>query len=80
MSKLKFVVSLTNNDNDYQIEQAKTAQSAAQRLGVEVEIVHAGNEGIVQSQQLLKIIQSPASARSTVTWPGPARGCAAPLC
>jgi ABC-type sugar transport system substrate-binding protein len=63
MSKLKFVVSLTNNDNDYQIEQAKTAQNAARRLGIEVEIVHAGNDAIAQSQKLLQIIQSPASQR-----------------
>jgi ribose transport system substrate-binding protein len=63
MSKLKFVVSLTNNDNDYQIEQAKTAQTAARRLGVEVEIIHSDNDAISQSQKLLQIIQSPASAR-----------------
>jgi ribose transport system substrate-binding protein len=63
MSKLKFVVSLTNNDNDYQIEQAKTAQAAARRLGVEAEIIHADNESIVQSQKLLEIIQSPAHTR-----------------
>jgi len=63
MSKLKFVVSLTNDDNDYQIEQAKTAQNAARRLGVEVEIVHAGNDAIAQSQKLLQIIQSPANTR-----------------
>src|SRR5215475_10374181 len=58
MSKLKFVVSLTNDDNDYQIEQAKTAQNAARRIGIEVEIVHAGNDSIAQSQKLLQIIQS----------------------
>ena len=63
MSKLKFVVSLTNNDNDYQIEQGKTAQNAARRLGVDVEVVHADNDAISQSQKLLQIIQSPASVR-----------------
>jgi len=33
---LRFVVSLTNDDNDYQIEQAASAQAAARRLGAEV--------------------------------------------
>lgn len=78
MSKLKFVVSLTNNDNDYQIEQAKTAENAARQLGVEVEIVHAGNEAIVQSQQLLKIIQSPVSARPNGIVVEPVGGTAMP--
>ena len=69
MSKLKLVVSLTNDDNDYQIEQAKTAQNAARRLGVEVEIVHAGNDAITQSQKLLQIIQSSARPNGIVVEP-----------
>jgi ribose transport system substrate-binding protein len=58
MKKLKFVVSLTTNDNDYQIEQAAAAEEAARRLGVEVQLLYADNDAILQSQQLLKIIQS----------------------
>jgi ABC-type sugar transport system substrate-binding protein len=58
MRKLKFVVSLTNNDNDYQVEQASAAEKAAQRLGVEAQIIHASNDAILQSQQLVKIVQS----------------------
>src|SRR6202158_884881 len=58
MKKLKFILSLTNNDNDYQIEQAATAEQAARRRGVEVQIIHAENDSVTQSQQLLKIIQS----------------------
>ena len=58
MKKLKFLVSLTTNDNDYQIEQAATAEQAARRRGVEVQIIHAENDSVTQSQQLLKIIQS----------------------
>lgn len=69
MSKLKFVVSLTNDDNDYQIEQAKTAQNAARRLGVELEIVHAGNDAVAQSQKLLQIIQSSARPNGIVVEP-----------
>jgi ribose transport system substrate-binding protein len=58
MQKLRFVASLTTNDNDYQIEQAAAAQEAAHRLNVELEILYAENDAILQSQQLLKIIQS----------------------
>ncbi len=58
MQKLRFVASLTTNDNDYQIEQASAAQEAANRLNVELEILYAENDAILQSQQLLKIIQS----------------------
>ncbi len=58
MANLRFVVSLTNDDNDYQIEQATSAQAAARRLGVDVEIFHANNDAIEQSQQVLKAIQS----------------------
>ena len=58
MKKLKFLLSLTTDDNDYQIEQAVSAQEAARRLGFELEIIYAGNDAIQQSQQLLDIIQS----------------------
>jgi len=58
MQKLRFVASLTTNDNDYQMEQAMAAQDAAKRLNVELEILYAENDAILQSQQLLKIIQS----------------------
>src|SRR5258708_25550484 len=63
MKKLRFLLSLTNDDNDYQIEQTSAAQQAAHRLGVDLEIVHARNDGIVQSQQLLSSIQSTSAPR-----------------
>lgn len=63
MKKLNFLVSLTTNDNDYQIEQAITAEDTARRLGVDLQIIYADNDAINQSQQLLKIIQSSSSSR-----------------
>lgn len=63
MKKLNFLLSLTNDDNDYQIGQASAAQSAATRLGIELEILYAGNDGIVQSKQLLDRIQSSTQTR-----------------
>ena len=59
MNKLNVVVSLITDDNDYQLEQAASAQAAAQKLGVAVEIVYAGNDAVQQTQQLLKFIQEP---------------------
>src|SRR5438105_13209386 len=58
MKRPNFLISLTNDDNDYQQEQAAAAEDAALRLGVGVQIVYAENDAITQSQQLLKIIQS----------------------
>jgi len=63
MKKLSFLVSLTNNDNDYQIEQAAAVDEAARRLGVAVQIVSADNDAITQSQQILKLVQSRTEPR-----------------
>ena len=63
MKKLRFLLSLTNDDNDYQLEQTSAAQHAARRLGVDLEVVYAGNDGIKQSQQLLSGIQSASAPR-----------------
>ena len=58
MKKPTFVIALTTEDNDYQMEQAVAAENAARRLDVNIRIVYADNDAILQSQQLLKIIQS----------------------
>lgn len=60
MNKLSVVVSLITDDNDYQLEQAAAAQSAAVKLGATVEIVYAGNDAVAQTQQVLKFIQEPS--------------------
>jgi len=77
MKRLNFLVSLTNNDNDYQQEQAAAAEKAARRLGVEVKIIHASNDAVTQSQQLLEHVQS-ASARPDAILFEPAGGTAFP--
>jgi ABC-type sugar transport system substrate-binding protein len=63
MKKLKFVVSLTTQDNDYQVEQAVAAEAAARRCNVDIQIIYAENDSILQSQQLLKSIQSSPESR-----------------
>jgi ribose transport system substrate-binding protein len=78
MKKLNFVVSLTNDDNDYQQEQAAAAEKAARRLGVEIKIVHANNDAVAQSQQLLQHIQVAASSRPDAIVFEPAGGTAFP--
>jgi ribose transport system substrate-binding protein len=62
MKKLSLVLSLTTDDNDYQIEQASAAEESARRLGVGLQIIYAENDAIIQSQQLLKFIQSGGGA------------------
>jgi ribose transport system substrate-binding protein len=58
MKQLDFVLSLTNRENDYQLDQVTAAEEAAKRLGVQLRIIDADNNAVEQSQQLLKIIQS----------------------
>lgn len=63
MKKLRFLISLTNNDNDYQIEQAKSAEEAARRVGVELQIIYADNDSVTQSTQLLSAVQAAPTVR-----------------
>lgn len=78
MKKLKFLVSLTNNDNDYQIEQAAAAEQAARKTGVELGIIYAQNDAINQSTQLLKAVQSPKELRPDAIIFEPVGGTALP--
>jgi ribose transport system substrate-binding protein len=57
VKKLRIVVSLPN-DNAYQHEQGIVAKSTAQSLGLDLEVLHANDDSINQSQQLLEIIHS----------------------
>jgi ribose transport system substrate-binding protein len=63
MKRLRFVVSLTTSDNDFQIEQSKAAEETSRKLGVDLQILYADNDTITQSQQLLNIVQSRSEAR-----------------
>jgi ribose transport system substrate-binding protein len=78
MKKLRFIVALTNDDNDYQIEQAAAAEKAASKLNVDLQILFAQNNGIVQSQQLLQTIQVEAENRPDGIIFEPAGGTAMP--
>jgi ABC-type sugar transport system substrate-binding protein len=78
MKRLRFVVSLTNNDNDYQQEQAAAAEKAARRMGVDAKIIHASNDALTQSQQLLQYVQVAAEERPDAIIFEPAGGTAFP--
>jgi ribose transport system substrate-binding protein len=78
MKRLTFVVSLTNDDNDYQQEQAAAAEKAGRRLGVDVKIIHANNDALAQSEQLLGYVQGAGVARPDAIMFEPAGGTAFP--
>jgi ABC-type sugar transport system substrate-binding protein len=61
MKRLSVVVSLPG-DNNYLREQASAAKATASRLDIELQVINAKSDPVVQSQQLLEIIQS-SSAR-----------------
>jgi ABC-type sugar transport system substrate-binding protein len=56
MKRLRFVVSLITDDNDYQRQQAVAAQDAGTQLDVDVRTLFADNDSIHQSQQILDVI------------------------
>jgi len=60
MNDLNVLVSLMTDDNDYQLEQAASAQAAALKLGAKLQIIYAGNDAVHQTQQILSFIQDPA--------------------
>lgn len=78
MKKLRFLISLTTDDNDYQIEQSESAEQAARKTGVEVQIVHAQNDAINQSTQILKAVQSQKELRPDAIIFEPVGGTALP--
>ena len=78
MPKLKILVSLTTSENDYQIEQAQSAEQAARRFGVDVQVVYADNDAINQSSQILKAIQAAPEDRPDAIVFEPVGGTALP--
>src|SRR5271167_4604774 len=63
MKKLKFIISLITQDNDYQRSQAVAASAAAERLGVDAEIIFADNDSVKQGLDLLGYVQAAPALR-----------------
>jgi len=78
MKKLRILVSLTTSDNDYQIEQAKSAEDAGRRLGMDLQIVYADNDAITQSTQILRAVQAAPQDRPDAVVFEPVGGTALP--
>ncbi len=78
MSKLRILVSLTTNDNDYQLEQASAAEQAARKHGLELQLLYAGNDAINQSTQILNAIQAAEEERPSAIVFEPVGGTALP--
>jgi ribose transport system substrate-binding protein len=78
MKKLRFLVSLTTDDNDYQAEQSESAEQSARKTGVDAQIIYAQNDAINQSTQILKAVQSPKELRPDAVIFEPVGGTALP--
>ncbi len=63
MKKLRILVSLVSNENEYQREQSRVANDAALRLGVDVQVIYAEGDAINQGQQILEAIHAPPTVR-----------------
>jgi ribose transport system substrate-binding protein len=61
--KLNVLVSLPTRENDFQLEQALSAEQEARKLGVDVEISYADNDSVHQSTQILRALQRPPKTR-----------------
>lgn len=61
--KLKILVSLPTRENDFQIEQARSAEQTARTLGIAAEISYADNDAVNQSTQILKALQRDPETR-----------------
>ena len=77
MKRLRVVVSLPN-DNAYQHEQGVVAKFIGQSLGIDVEVMHANDDSVTQSQQLLKIVQSRSETRPNAFLVEPVTGTGLP--
>ena len=66
LTKTRLLLSVTNEDNDFQVEQVNGARRAAARCGADLEIVCAEDDGILQSQQLLERVQGAIEMRPSV--------------
>jgi len=59
VDKLNVLVSLITDQNDYQLEQAASAQTAASKIGANVQVMYASADAVHQTQQILQFIQNP---------------------
>jgi ABC-type sugar transport system substrate-binding protein len=59
----RIVVSLTSQDQEYQALQGKDAREAGRRLGVDVEVLFAEDNAVMQIQQLFRFLHAAEGER-----------------
>jgi ABC-type sugar transport system substrate-binding protein len=59
----RIVVSLTSAEQEYQARLAQDAVETGRRLGVEVEVLFAEDNGVLQIQQLFRLLHAPEGER-----------------
>jgi ribose transport system substrate-binding protein len=62
MKKLNLVLLVVEN-NDFQAEQTISAKEAAQECDADLQVIHTEHDAVMQSQEVLKLLYSPAEAR-----------------
>ena len=62
MKHFRFALLVVEN-NDYQTEQVLSAQAAANRIGIDLQVIHTEHDAIVQADQVLKLLQAEAGHR-----------------
>ena len=62
MKKLNFVLLVVEN-NDYQAEQTISAKQAAHECEVDLQVIPTEHDAVMQSQQVLNLLYSPAGSR-----------------
>jgi len=78
VKKLRFLLALITKDNDFQVQQAASAETTARELGIDLEIVYADGDTITQSTQILKTIQAHPTLRPDAIIVEPAGGTGLP--
>jgi len=63
MAKARLVASFLSEDQEFQVMQAADARLAAERAGLELEVVFADNNAVLQIQQLFQHVHAPEAER-----------------
>lgn len=76
--RIRILVSLMTNENDYQLEQEQAAEQAARKHGIDCQIIFAENDAITQSTQILRAVQAAPEDRPDAIVFEPVGGTALP--
>jgi ABC-type sugar transport system substrate-binding protein len=72
MTRLRILLSLITANNDYQREQAAVAQQTAQRLDIDLRVIFAESDSVLQAKQILEALQAPVEERPSAVVVEPA--------